>query len=68
MKPDPKMMLGAGFGLPEVQELLTRELRATKTSEAVWQLPDITRLAWPLELRESSGLVEFYRILMKTRR
>jgi hypothetical protein len=59
------MMLGAGFGLPEVQELLTRELRAAKTSEVVWHLPDVTRLG--RGLRESSGLVEFYRILMKSR-
>lgn len=60
-------MLGAGFGLPEVRELLLRELRAVCTADAVRQLPNISRLPNQPPLRESSGLVEFYRILMKSR-
>lgn len=64
---DPKLMLGAGFGTPEVRELELRELRALDTAKAVWLLPDLSRLARDLPERRTSGLIEFYRLLIKAR-
>ncbi len=65
--PDPKLMCSAGMALPEIQERLTQELRATQTPTAIGQLDGISRIAKSLPLRETSGLVEWYRLLAKTR-
>lgn len=63
---DPKLMLGAGFGTPTVRQLELQELRATVTAKAVWLLPDVSRLARDLPERRTSGLIEFYRLLLKS--
>jgi len=62
-RPDIKTICGAGFGSPEVQEIMLRELRARDTSIAVWGLPDMAHFARQLPPRLTSGLVEWYRIL-----
>ena len=58
-------MLGTGFGHPDVIALQRKELQATVTAVAVRQLPDV----WPnpetLPLRNTCGLVAWYRALAK---
>lgn len=66
-KPDPKLMFGGGFGLPEVKAIMLEELRAMKTSEVVKVMPNVSDLRHLIQPKPMSGLVEWYRIWMRTR-
>jgi hypothetical protein len=60
-------MLGGGFGLPEVKAIMLKELRETNTPEAISQLPSVSSLRHMIEPKPMTGLVEWYRIWMRTR-
>ncbi len=66
-RPDIKTICGAGFGSPEVQEIMLRELRATDTVSKMSAFPDVASLFLHRQPRPTSGLVEWYEMLSKTK-
>jgi hypothetical protein len=62
---DPKLMCGGGFGLPEVKRFLREELRNSVTAVEIRKLPSLDSQPYRPPLKPTSGLVEYYRLLMK---
>ena len=66
-KPDPKLICGGGFGLPEVKAIMLAELRASYTPDVVATMPRVADLRHLIQPKPMTGLVEWYRVWMRTR-
>ena len=66
-EPDRKFLCGGGFGLPEVKEFMLSELRASYTPDIVATMPRVSDLRQVIQPKPMTGLVEWYRVWMRTR-